>query len=83
MKIDKRRQRFHVGDTVRFRFGVSHLRAKIIEDRGPLAPGGEQVYTISFLRGRHMTDIPVSHLTLVKTRLATSKKRVTHRKRSA
>lgn len=35
-----------VGDQVVFSWGGYPVRGRIVEDRGPLAPGGRQVYRI-------------------------------------
>lgn len=37
-----------VGSTVRFRFGVADVTAKVIEDRGPLGEDGEHIYRVRF-----------------------------------
>jgi hypothetical protein len=41
-------RRFHVGDSVRFLFGVSKVDGTVVEDRGPLGVGGRRLYRIRF-----------------------------------
>jgi hypothetical protein len=45
-KTRKAPRRWRVGDRIRFRFGASTLTGVIVEDRGPLAAGGQRLYSI-------------------------------------
>ncbi len=42
------RKTLGVGSTVRFRFGIVDVTAKVIEDRGPLGRDGERIYRVRF-----------------------------------
>jgi hypothetical protein len=46
---EKPAPRFHVGDRVKIHF-LQATRARIVELRGPLGPGGVQVYGIAVVR---------------------------------
>jgi hypothetical protein len=47
-KPSSKRRTIRVGSTVRFRFGIEDVTAKVIEDRGPLGEDGEQIYRVRF-----------------------------------
>jgi undecaprenyl diphosphate synthase len=38
--------RFRVGDLVGFTFGITRVRAKVVEDRGPIGAGGRRLYRV-------------------------------------
>jgi hypothetical protein len=40
------RGRFRVGDRVRIVVGYAGAQAEILEDHGPLGPGGQRFYTV-------------------------------------
>jgi hypothetical protein len=63
------RGRLEVGSTVRFRFGITDVTAKVVEDRGPLGRDGERIYRVRFWfrepGGPSETEIEASRLKLV------------------
>ena len=44
------RRKFRVGDRVRFTFGFEEVEGTVEEYRGPLGPGGEDIYRIHMPR---------------------------------
>ena len=58
-----------VGSTVRFRFGITDVTAKVVEDRGPLGKDGEQIFRVAFWfdspGGPKETEIAAGELTVV------------------
>ena len=65
------RKTLGVGSTVRFRFGIVDVTAKVIEDRGPLGTNGERIYRVRFDFGGAdeplETEIEAGRLTVVRT----------------
>jgi hypothetical protein len=58
-----------VGSTVRFRFGITPVTAKVIEDRGPLGRDGEHILRVRFQfkdADPTETEIAASRLTVVR-----------------
>ncbi len=43
-----RSRKLKVGDSVRFRFAARDVEGRIIEDRGAIAIGGQQLYRVLF-----------------------------------
>jgi hypothetical protein len=65
----KRKPALKAGAMVRFRFGLEDVTAEVIEDRGPLGPGGERIFRVRF-QFEHTshpmeTEIQASELTVV------------------
>jgi hypothetical protein len=60
-----------VGSTVRFRFGITDVVAKVVEDRGPMGRDGERIYRVRFWArepgGPTETEIEASRLRVVRT----------------
>ena len=69
-KRESTRATLKVGSTVRFRFGIYDVTAKVIEDRGPLGRDGERIYRVRFWcdepGGPSETEIEASQLTVVR-----------------
>jgi hypothetical protein len=66
----KRKPALKVGSTVRFRFGITDVTAKVVEDRGPLGRDGEHIYRVQFWfrepGGPSETEIEASRLRVVR-----------------
>jgi hypothetical protein len=45
--VKKQATRYRVGDWVTFFFGPQKVKARVIEDRGPLGVGGRRIYRVS------------------------------------
>jgi hypothetical protein len=43
-----KKNRFRVGEQVRFRFGLRDVDAVVTEDRGPLGINGKRIYGVRF-----------------------------------
>ena len=59
---------FHVGNTVRFKFGPNRASGVIKEDRGPIGIGGRRLYLIQFSLEPgfpFLIELPASELELV------------------
>lgn len=59
--------RFHIGDRVRFMFGVVKVVGTVTEDRGPIGVGGRHLYGVrfSFSEGDPIyTEMPEADLEL-------------------
>lgn len=70
-KRNTTRARLKVGSTVRFRFGITNVTAKVVEDRGPLGRDGERIYRVKFWfrepGGPSETEIEASRLRVVRS----------------
>ena len=73
MATKKKRTRAtpRVGSTVRFRFGITDVTAKVVEDRGPLGKDGERIFRVAFWfrmpGGPKETEVEASRLRVVRS----------------
>jgi hypothetical protein len=64
MTVKKSSQSFNLGDWVEIRH-TTHMRGRIVELRGPLGPGGAQIYRVRVERKPKPTFIEVREDQLV------------------
>lgn len=53
--------RFKIGDRVRITVGLRGAEAEILEDHGPLGPGGQRFYTILMKPGYGVEDYIIDY----------------------
>jgi hypothetical protein len=62
---------FRVGDRVRFHFVDRPVEGTIVEDRGPLAKGGQRLFRIEFevdVNATSFIELPVDRLQAINSR---------------